>query len=343
MTGPPVVSVLVPARNAASTIRETLESVRRQTFPAFELILIDDGSVDGTADAVAAMGDPRFRAFRYSHGGLAVARNRGLEKARGEFVSFIDADDLWTPDKLESQVSALRGDSRAAAAYSWTIFVDERGEFLFAKEPAWCEGDVRGELERGFFIASGSNVLLRRDCAEALGGFDPEFDPCSDWEYMLRLSDRWPVVGVPRYQVLYRLSTTSMTSNLDDVERANRRLWQARFGARGQGGRHGRESLANMLQYEGFLCLSRAPVDVCRRRAARKLCQSVRAYPPSLLSPKTFKLWAACVCLSAVPASRVRAGLRRLLRMQGGWSALRTPELRRIVDSIAIQRREQAV
>ena len=89
--------------------------------------------------------------------------------------------------------------------------------------------------------------------------------------------------------------------------------------------------------------LSRAPVDVCRRRAAGKFCQSVRAYPPSLLSPKTFKLGLACVCLSAVPASRVRAGLRRLLRMQGGWSARRTPELRRIVDSIGIQGRKEAL
>jgi glycosyltransferase involved in cell wall biosynthesis len=332
LTIPPAVSVLVPACNAEATIRETLESVRRQTLEDFELIVIDDGSTDATMQVLEAVADPRFRGFSYPNAGLAVARNRGLGKARGEFVSFIDADDLWTPDKLEAQVAALRGDPGAGAAYSWTIFLDEAGTYLFAKEPSYAEGDVEEDLRNEFFIASGSNVLLRRSCVEATGGFNPAFDPCSDWEYLLRFSGRWRLVVVPRYQILYRFSPGSMTSRIGDVERANRRLWHAAFEAFApERPPRGRASLSNILQYECFLYLSRGPVQECRREAGRKLWSSIRTDPRTLLRLKTLKLGAAWLCLRMLPASRVRHVLRRLLRLQGTWAILRRPELRRLV------------
>ena len=104
----PDVSVVVPTYNAAETLLETIESVRRQTLSAIELIVIDDGSTDDTSRLLGTVHDPRLQVFSYPNAGIAAARNRGLERARGEFVSFIDADDLWTADKLELQLEALR-------------------------------------------------------------------------------------------------------------------------------------------------------------------------------------------------------------------------------------------
>ena len=114
------ISVVIPAYNAAKTISETIDSVRRQTFTDFELIVINDGSSDHTAELVNAVADDRLQLFSYENGGLPVARNRGIDRASGEFIAFLDADDLWTPDKLELQLEALQKHPEAGVAYSWT-------------------------------------------------------------------------------------------------------------------------------------------------------------------------------------------------------------------------------
>ena len=128
---PPLVSVIVPVYNGETTLPDTVESVLRQTFQNFELIIIDDGSTDGTLRWLRSVRDSRLRVFSYPNGGLSVARNRGIERSRGEFISFIDSDDLWTPDKLELQLQALRQQPQAALAYSWTAFVDQHGRLPF--------------------------------------------------------------------------------------------------------------------------------------------------------------------------------------------------------------------
>ena len=166
----PLISIIVPAYNAEATLLETIDSIRHQTFSDFELIVIDDGSTDQTLAHVQSVRDPRVRIFTYPNQGLAASRNRGIEWSAGEFISFIDADDMWTPDKLELQLDALRRRPGAALAYSWTAFVDSDGRFLFAKEPSRFEGDVYADLLRNCnFVASGSNILVRRSCAVAVG------------------------------------------------------------------------------------------------------------------------------------------------------------------------------
>src|SRR4028118_518511 len=126
----PQISVIIPAYNAERTIRETIESVQQQTFLDLELIVINDGSKDRTVELVQSIKDDRLKIFSYENGGVCVARNRGIDHANGEFIAFLDADDLWTPDKLELQAAALKQHPEAGVAYSWTYFmdVDEQGE-----------------------------------------------------------------------------------------------------------------------------------------------------------------------------------------------------------------------
>ena len=322
------VSVIVPVFNAEKTLAETLESVQRQTFSDLELIVIDDGSTDASRDILAAFDDDRLKVFFCANAGVATARNRGLARATGEFVSFIDADDLWVPEKLELQVEALRRNPTAGAAYSWTAFLDEEGRYLFAKERRFSQGYVYSDLLRDFFIASGSNVLLRRSCADTVGGFDPTFDSGADWEYLLRFARLWPFVVVPRYQVLYRLREDSMSGTLSAVEGGYQPFLDREHGSAPPHSRGYRESLANLRQYQGFLYLSRRPVPDYRRRAARKVFESIRLQPLGILRPKILKLAMAVLLLSPLPDELVPGALRVLLRLEGRRALLTRRELR---------------
>ncbi len=162
----PQISVIIPAYNAERTIRETIESVQRQTFQDFELIVINDGSKDRTVELVQSINDERLKIFSYENGGLPVARNRGISRTTGEFIAFLDADDLWTPEKLELQLVALKQHPEAGVAYSWTCFMDvnEQGAAVsFLPSPPYSfEGNVYKKLLVSDIINSGSNKLILR-------------------------------------------------------------------------------------------------------------------------------------------------------------------------------------
>ena len=150
----PLVSVIVPAHDAGSTVVDTLESVRRQTVTDLEVIVIDDGSTDDTVARVARVTDPRITLASFPGAGSSTARNRGMGRARGAFLSFLDADDLWTPDKLELQLEALRRRADAGVAYSWTYEIDPAGRPLGRQPPVRHEGDVYAPMLLGFFLGS---------------------------------------------------------------------------------------------------------------------------------------------------------------------------------------------
>ena len=208
----PRVSVIVPAHNAEQTIVETICSVQAQTFSDFELIVIDDGSADRTLERLEAAGDSRLRIFSDENAGAPSARNRGIARATGEYLAFLDADDLWTPDKLQHQVAALEARAAAGVAYSWTRFVDQNGRDLYAQRPMFFEGDVYRELLVNNFTCSGSNILVRRQAIDATGGFDVSLMVSQDWEFCVRLAAQWPFVLVARHQILYRQWPGSMWS-----------------------------------------------------------------------------------------------------------------------------------
>ncbi|MEO1403422.1 MAG: glycosyltransferase family A protein, partial [Cyanobacteria bacterium J06635_1] len=104
----PSISVVIPAYNSERTIGDTVQSVLAQTFTDFEIIVINDGSQDGTLACLGAIADSRLHVFSYDNAGVAISRNRGIEKAKGEYVAFLDADDLWVPEKLTEQYQALQ-------------------------------------------------------------------------------------------------------------------------------------------------------------------------------------------------------------------------------------------
>jgi glycosyltransferase involved in cell wall biosynthesis len=185
----PRVSVVIPAYNAAWCIRRAVDSVQAQDFRDLELIVVDDGSSDATAEILATYGSA-LTLVRQANGGLSNARNRGIAQARGRYVAFLDADDWWLPGKLSRQVALL--DNRADVMFcsTTTSVVTAEGGSL----PDWrcgpCEdGALACIFQVNAFVAgSGSSVMARREVFERTGGFDETLRSLEDIDMWMRLA-----------------------------------------------------------------------------------------------------------------------------------------------------------
>lgn len=300
----PTVSVIIPAYNAEKTIAQTIRSIQAQTFSNFEIIVINDGSTDGTVSMVNAIADPRIKVFSYENGGLPVARNRGMTRATGDFISFIDADDQWTPDKLELQLQALQNHPEAGVAYSWTAFVNEAGHFLYAQELETFTGYIYPQLLLRNFICSGSNILARRQVIEAAGEFDATLKSAEDWDYYLRLASHSPFVLVPKCQILYLRSSQSMTAKIDTMERYTLQVIEKAFQAAPPELQYlKKQSMAYTYRYLAKQCVGYGLDREKAKQASQKFSQAISLYPRLLFDWKMQKLGIKLLLLRFAPQS----------------------------------------
>ncbi len=210
----PLISVIIPVYNSTTTIQTTLHSVFQQTFREFELIIVDDGSTDQTLEIVRQYQDNRLQVMACSHRGASVSRNQGLYQSKGEYIAFLDGDDVWTPDKLEKQFQALKANPAAAVAYSWTDYIDEVGNPLYPGSHVSLNGQVYPQLLIRNFLESGSNPLIERQALIQVGGFDESLQGGQDWDLYLRLAAKYQFITVPQVQIYYRVSSHSISSHL---------------------------------------------------------------------------------------------------------------------------------
>lgn len=297
-----IVSVIIPAHNAEKTILATLKSLQRQTFCDFELIVIDDGSTDRTVELVNTLQDSRLKVFSYQNGGVSAARNRGIRQASGDFISFIDADDLWVPDKLQLQLEALQKNPEAGVAYSWTTFIDEKGTVLYTQEPIFHEGNVYPQLLVENFILNGSNVLIRRQFVEAVGNFYTPLKYAEDWDFYVRLAALCTFVVVPKHQIIYLRSSQSATSKVEMMERDIAayitRVFQT-VPSELQPLKN--RSLACAYRYFAQQYISYELTDNTVDQASQKLKQAVRFEPKILLDKSTQKLAIKLFLMQVLP------------------------------------------
>lgn len=221
MSGERLVSVVIPAYNAAATLDETLRSVRAQTHRALEIIVVDDGSTDATA-AIAqqhALADGRVLLLRQNNAGVAQARNHGWQRARADWVAFVDADDLWAPTKIERQLATLdSGGQRVGLVYCWFAKIDHASRIAGTQHnPRW-QGDVMQPILLSNFIGNGSSALIRREALAAAGGFDAGLQArgahgCEDYLLYFRIAEAWHFALVPQRLVGYRWLPDNMSSN----------------------------------------------------------------------------------------------------------------------------------
>ena len=279
------ISVIIPAYNAERTIQETIKSVQKQTFQDFELIVIDDGSKDKTLDVIQKIADPRIKCFSYENGGNSLARNRGISHATGGFVSFIDADDLWTPDKLELQLAALQKHPEASVAYSWTTnFTNGQEESVFPCNPIFFEGNVYDKLLVNNFVANGSNILVRRKAIELVGEFEPTLKRCADWDFYIRLAAKCHFVVVPKHQIFYRQSSSSLSMNIELVEQQSVRVIDRAYQSAPPEYQYLKnQSLAWIYEYCTQQYLKRSTDISKAKKASQKFWTAIRLYPRILL------------------------------------------------------------
>jgi len=284
-----LISVIIPVYNGEKTIRETIESVLNQTFQDFELIILNDGSQDSTLDIVSSLQDSRLKVFSYPNAGLAASRNRGTFHAVGEYISFIDADDLWTPDKLETQLKALQDNPEAAVAYSWTNYIDESGEFIRRGGYLTANGDVYAKLLVVDFLENGSNPLIRRQALIEVGGFDESLPAAEDWDILLRLAAQYSFVAVPYPQILYRVSANSMSAHVVRQETACLKVLERAFNQAPESLQYLKKySMANLYRYLSFKVLDAYPDRKRGLIAARFLWQLIKN---DLASLKQYSTW----------------------------------------------------
>ncbi len=294
----PLISVIIPVYNGEKTIRETIESVLSQTFTDFELIVINDGSQDATLQIVERIQDARLKVFSYPNSGQATSRNRGIARACGEYISFIDADDLWTPDKLEAQLKALQDNPQAAVAYSWTKCIDESGQFSRRGSHISDRGDVYAKLLLIDFIENGSNPLIRAQALTEVGEFDKSMVPSEDRDLWLRLAARYHFVAVPSPQILYRQSANSESANILRMEAASLRVIEQAFTQAPESLHHlKKHSLANIYKGLTFKTLEGLPSPQQGLTAARLLWYSIRN-DPSLLQARV--IWKVLLKIAAM-------------------------------------------
>ncbi|XWK85817.1 MAG: glycosyltransferase [Phormidium sp.] len=311
----PLISVIIPVYNGEKTIRETIESVLKQTFTDFELIIINDASQDGTLEVIAKITDCRLSVFSYTNSGVSVSRNRGIEKAGGEFIAFLDADDLWTPDKLQVQLQALQENTQAAVAYSWTDWIDEAGKFLRPGSHITANGDVYKKLLLINFLDNGSNPLIRKQALLEIGGFDESLPPAEDWDMWLRLAAKYPFVGVPFTQVLYRVSTNSASSNVLQLESSCLRVIEKAFNQADESIQPLKKySIANIYKYLIYKSLEGCPEPKKGWNAIKLLWGALRNQPDLLgkrIIWKVFFKIVVMILLPPTPAEKILHKFRK--------------------------------
>lgn len=215
----PKISIIIPVYNGEKTIQKTINSILEQTFRDIELIIINDGSIDKTLQIVQEISDPSIRIYTYPNAGVSHARNQGINHAQGEYISFMDADDLWTPDKLELQYQALQNNPQAKISYSWTDWIDKDDCWLRPAARMSFEGDIYANLLIIDFMGCGSNPLILKEALLKVGGFDPTLRGGEDWDLWIRLAAKYEFVCVRSPQILYRQTTTSVSQDISLMEK----------------------------------------------------------------------------------------------------------------------------
>ena len=228
------VSVVLPVRNGEPFLREALESMVRQTHAELEIVVVDDGSTDGTEETLAAFRDERLRVVRQAPDGLVAALRRGVAETRAALVARMDADDVAEPTRIERQVELLDRRPEVGMAATWVAVIDERGNELRREVLPTDHRDLSRRLLLRNPFQHGS-VLLRRDALEAAGGYRDDYGANEDYDLWRRLAVAWELACVPEVLYRYRVHASAVTRR--DVERVAARerlrgeLWRG-FDAR---------------------------------------------------------------------------------------------------------------
>lgn len=308
----PAVSVIMPVYNVERFVVRAVRSVLAQTFTDFELIIVDDGGQDASIALCEALADHRTRIVSQANRGLAGARNTGIAAARGQFIALLDADDAWTPDKLELHVAHLMANPEVGVCYAGAVLIDEDDRPVGIRQRPRLGRVTSHHVFCGQVIQNGSIPVFRREaladaCLRPLDTdrvwyFDETLRRSEDVECWVRiaLTTRWEFSGIRGEHTLYRVNAGGLSA---DVIR-QLESWEtvaAKVAAYAPDfiAAHGREARGRELRYLARRCFQMRDRGLALRLAA----ESLRVWPTLLLREpvKTLTTVIACALLRFLP------------------------------------------
>ncbi len=209
----PLISVITPTYNRADFIGEALQSVKEQTYEHFEHLIVDDGSTDDTREQLPPfLKDDRFRYFYQENQGQSVARNLGIAKARGDFICFLDSDNLWVASKLATQLEIFRQHPEVDVVYGDIITINHAGKEISRRNKPRFSGYIAFQMLKDNCVSM-NTAMVRRRCFEELGGMSAKYRVADDYDLWLRFSSRYLFQYIPEYLAYYRVMEKQISSD----------------------------------------------------------------------------------------------------------------------------------
>lgn len=274
-SGDPEVSIIIPVYDQKRLLVEALDTIHSQTFDDFEVIIVDDGSSVEFAKITETYDDSVSLISHDQNKGAAAARNTGMEAAKGNYIAFLDADDLWRPTKLEKQLAAFEhGGDDLGLVYTGFIQYEVDGT-TWTRHPS-VEGYIYvEELERDQ-IHPTSTVMIRRECIDTVGGFDPQLPSRQDYDLWIRITERFSVSYVDEILVEKREQTDSISKNFERRIEGDRAVLQK---VRGRIDQFDRTTRNRILSYHYHVLGRDYESNGNRYLAIKHLLLSIRYYP----------------------------------------------------------------
>ncbi len=215
----PTVSVIIPNYNYEAFIEKTIDSVLSQTYEAIEVVVVDDGSRDNSLEVLRKYGE-KIKVVSQSNQGVSTARNKGVSESKGEYLAFLDADDLWLPSKLQREMERFFERPDFGLVHCSVSYIDPQGQIIGENRngnEGWLASDIL-TLRRGAVIGAGSTSVVRRSVFDEVDGFDSRLSTSADWEFCYRVASKYCIGFVDEPLVQYRMHTTNMHSNIAAME-----------------------------------------------------------------------------------------------------------------------------
>lgn len=257
MNDTPLVTIIIPTHNRANLLMEAIASVTAQSYPRWEIIVVDDGSADDTLMRLIGLGDPRIRVVGSEHiGHLGRLHNLGAQMSCGEYLAFLHSDDLWLPEKLERQVRAVTA-SGAGWSYTSHAAVDDAGANIPLRADRAVTGNIVANLLRGEVSVCSGSLLVSRALYFAIGGFSEsaEIPDCGGIDIVLRLARRAEVIALPQVLVWTRYHSRRTAADIPRSDEQAAAIYRAFLETESD------PALGRLAQRQLTRCLSGAGVD----------------------------------------------------------------------------------
>jgi glycosyltransferase involved in cell wall biosynthesis len=214
----PKVSVIIPTYNRANYISECIESVLIQTFGDYEIIVVDDGSDDNTREVLETYAK-KINYFYQENSGPSCSRNKGILKAKGDFIAFLDSDDLWKPEKLEKSIPIIEGYEGVGIVFTNVVFQDFEGNIARVTEyDCLAQDEIKNQMMERTLIVT-SSAIIRKSVVKDVGLFDESLTYGEDWDMFYRIVRKYQARIVKDKLTIYRSSKDSMLANKEKREK----------------------------------------------------------------------------------------------------------------------------